>query len=249
MLLCLWAVGGDAAEPGTLRIGIEGAYPPFSERDGKDGWKGFDVDIARALCERMQARCVLVQRDWDKIQDALLRNEIDAIVASMSMSRERKKRFAFSKKYYHVPARFVARQGAGIAISEPGLAGRRMGVQRNTVHEKFINATYRGRAEIVTFQTLPEATGALAAGRVDVVMGDSLALANGFLRTSAGKGFAFVGPPFVNERWFGNGMGIALRKQDVELKARFDTAIDAIRSDGTYQAISGRYFDFDIYGG
>lgn len=241
--------GAAAAEGGVVRIGIEGSYPPFSEKDGKSGWKGFDIDIARALCARMQAECVLVQRDWDKIQDALLGNEIDAIVASMSMSRERMKRFAFSKKYYQVPARFVARAGSGINVDAAGLQGRRIGVQGNTVHQKYVTATYRDGAEIVIFQTLPQATEALAAGKVDVVVGDALALSNGFLLTPAGKGFAFVGPPLVNERWFGAGIGIAMRKQDTDLKQRFDAAIDAIRSDGTYQAISGRYFNFDIYGG
>jgi arginine/ornithine transport system substrate-binding protein len=249
LVACLSGGGAAGADAGLLRIGIEGSYPPFSERDGRDGWKGFDIDIARALCARMRADCVLVQRDWDKIQDALLRHEIDAIVASMSMSRERMKRFAFSKKYYQVPARFVARTDPPIEVSEAGLRGRRIGVQRNTVHERFVSASYSGLAEVVTFQTLPQATAALAADRIDLLMGDSLALSHGFLRTAAGKGFGFVGPPFANERWFGAGMGIALRKQDAELKARFDAAIDAIRGDGTYQAISGRYFAFDIYGG
>jgi arginine/ornithine transport system substrate-binding protein len=244
---CLLGAASAGAE--SLRIAIEGSYPPFSEKDGKQGWKGFDIDIARALCERMQARCELVQRDWHRIQDALLEREVDAIVASMSMSRERKKRFAFSKKYYQVPARFVGRAGAGIEVGEDRMGGLRIGVQRKSVHEKFVNATYGGRAEIVAFATLPEATQALVAGRVDLVMGDSLALAKGFLATPDGRGFDFVGPSFANPRWFGEGIGIALRKDDQDLKARFDAAIDAIRADGTYDAISRRYFDFDIYGG
>jgi arginine/ornithine transport system substrate-binding protein len=249
VVACALAGVAVTASANPLRIAIEGSYPPFSEKDGKQGWKGFDVDIARALCERMRAECELVQRDWDRIQDALLGREVDAIVASMSMSRARKQRFAFSKKYYQVPARFVGRAGPSIEVDGGGLDGRRIGVQGNTVHEKFVKATFHGKAEIFTFATLPEATQALALGRIDLVMGDSLALAKGFLATPEGHGFDFVGPPFVNPRWFGDGIGIALRKEDQDLKARFDAAIDAIRADGTYDAISRRYFDFDIYGG
>jgi arginine/ornithine transport system substrate-binding protein len=241
-------LAASAAEPTKLRMGIEGAYPPFSEKVKGGAFKGFDVDIANALCNQLKAKCTLVQRDWDGIQDALLHNEVDAIVASMSITAERKQRFAFTDKYYHTAARFVGRQGAGLKLDAADLAGKRIAVQQNTVHDRYMTRLWGNVVQIDRFKTLPLATKALAAGQVDMVLADGLALATSFVDTPGGKSFAFTGPALTDPAFFGEGIGIAVRKQDIGLKKELDGALRRIRQDGTYKALVARYFTFDIDG-
>lgn len=254
VVLVLLAMGGLAAGPAfaqdwkELRVGIEGAYPPFSERDGKKGWKGFDIEIAKALCGRIQASCTFVQRDWDQIQDSLLRKEVDAIVASMSITVSRKQRMEFTNRYYHTAARFVGREGDELEISPVGLAGKRVGVQTRTVHEDFVRHEYGTGSDIVTFTTTGDGVAALHSGAIDVFLGDAMALQSSFLGKASGEGFAFVGAPVTNARFFGEGIGIAIRKDDQDLRWKLNRALDEIRADGTYQDLSLRYFGFDIYG-
>jgi len=114
MALCLAATAAQAEEL-EIRIGVEGAYPPFSHKNADGQLIGFDVDIAHALCAAMKAKCTLVEQDWDGIIPALLARKYDAIVASMAITEERKKRVDFSRKYYNSPAKFAAR--AGVAAS------------------------------------------------------------------------------------------------------------------------------------
>lgn len=232
-----------------IRVAIEGNYPPFSEKDGKNGWKGFDIDIAKALCERMEASCTFVQRDWDQIQEALLKNEVDAIIASMSITWPRKQRMDFTNRYYHTAARFVGREDSDLEMTPAGLAGKKIGVQTNTVHATYVRATYAAGSEIVLFPTTPAGLAALQSGAIDVYLGDSMAIQTGFLAKPTGKGFAFLGPPITEARYFGEGIGIAVRKSDQDLRWKLNRALDEIRANGIYSELSQRYFGFDIYGG
>ncbi|MGA0609133.1 ABC transporter substrate-binding protein [Caldimonas sp. KR1-144] len=247
-LLVLAGTGGHAADgPTRLRIGVEGAYPPFSEV-GPDGkLKGFDIDIANALCARMKAQCSLVQQDFDGMIPALAARKFDAIIASMSITPERQKQVLFTDKYYQTPARLVAKAGAGFETTPAGLKGKRIGVQRSTIHDRYATDKFIG-AEIVRYTKQDEVYLDLAAGRIDAALADSIATEVGLLKTPQGKGFAFFGPLYTEPSYFGIGAGIALRKSDTALAARFNDALRAIRADGTYQKIAERYFNFDVYG-
>ncbi len=237
-----------AKEWTKVRIGVEGAYPPFSSiaPDGKV--VGFDIDIANALCEEMKVECTLVTQDWDGIIPALLAKKYDAIVASMSITEERLKTVDFTKKYYQTPVRFVTKKGAGIEITKEGLTGKKIAVQRATTHDSFLTDNFGDVVEIVRYGTLDEAKLDLVAGRVDLLFGDTVALNDGLLKTDQGKDFEFIGPPYSDPKWFGEGVGIAIRKSDTDLKEKFNAAIDAIRSNGVWDKLAAKYFDFDIYG-
>ena len=234
-----------AQEP--LRIGVEGAYPPFSQKAADGTLSGFDIDVANALCAKLERECVLVEQDWDGMIPALKARKFDAIVASMSITPERKQQVDFSEKYYQTPARFVAKKGAELDISPEGLKGKRIGVQRGTTHQCYLDKKYPD-AEIVMYGTQEEVYQDLALGRLDAQLSDSIAANDGFLTKDAGKDFEFVGGDQVDE-CFGEGAGIAVRKEDTELRDQLSGAIKAIRDDGTYEGINKKYFDFDIYGG
>src|SRR3546814_8145784 len=121
-----------------VRIGVEGAYPPFSEVTPDGKLVGFDIDIANALCEEMKVECELITQDWDGIIPALQARKYDAIIASMSITEERKEKVDFTKKYYNTPAKFGRKKGSGLEITEEGLKGQMVGVQRATIHDNFV---------------------------------------------------------------------------------------------------------------
>ncbi len=245
------ALGGataDAKEWKKVRVGVEGAYPPFSWTDESGKLVGFDIDIAYALCKEMKVECTLVAQDWDGIIPALLAKKYDAIIASMSITPERQKKVDFTNKYYNTPAKFVRKKGSGIEITAESLKGKIVGVQRATTHDSFITAEFGDTVEIKRYGTQDEAYLDMTAGRIDLLLADSMAMNDGFLQTDAGKDYEFVGPDFTDPKYFGEGAGIAIRKGEDELREMFNAAIDAIRANGVYKQINDKYFDFDIYG-
>ncbi|MEJ6000429.1 ABC transporter substrate-binding protein [Paucibacter soli] len=236
----------QAPEWKKIRIGVEGAYPPFSEV-GPDGkLKGFEIDLALAYCAEMKAECVLVQQDFDGLIPALQAKKIDAIIASMSITDERKKAIAFSKPYYNTPARFAAKADAKLEISAAGLKGKKIGVQRATIHEKFAAETFK-QSEIVRYATQDQVFLDLKSGRIDTTVADLVAIDQGFIKTPAGKGFAFVGPSFTDVKYFGTGSGVGMRKADEKvLGKKFNDAIAAIQANGTFKKLNDKYFEYDL---
>jgi len=231
----------------TVRIGTEGAYPPFNSIDSDGNLVGFDVDIAKALCDAAGLTCEFVVQDWDGMIPGLLAKKYDAIIASMSITEERKKKVDFTGKYYNTPAKFIAPVGKGYDVSPEGLDGLSVGVQRATTHENFLRDNFPG-LDIRVYATQDEANADLASGRVDLGHADSVALMDGFLNTDLGMGFEFVGPDYNVPEWHGVGAGIAVRKGEDELRMALDKAIDTIRANGTYEKINAKYFDFDVFG-
>jgi arginine/ornithine transport system substrate-binding protein len=247
--LALGAAVAEAKEWKKVRVGVEGAYPPFSAVDPSTGkLVGFDIDIAWALCDQMKVECEMVAQDWDGIIPALLARKYDAIIASMSITEERLKKVNFSHKYYNSPAKFVRKKGSGIEITAESMKGKKVGVQRATTHDSFITGEFGDTVEIKRYGTQDEAYLDMTAGRIDLLLADSVAMDDGFLKTDAGKGYEFVGPNFADPKYFGDGAGIAVRKQDDDLREMFNAAIDAIRANGVYKQINDKYFNFDIYG-
>ena len=247
-LLAALCAGCGATEPAeTLRIGVEGAYPPFSEVGADGQLRGFDIDIARGICREMAVRCVLVQQEFDGMIPALQARKFDAIVASLSITPERLRSVAFSDKYYKTPNRLIVRGADQLVPTPAGLRGRRIGVQRASVNDRFATDTFQG-AEIVRYAKQQDIYLDLTAGRLDATLVDAVAATTGFLATPQGRGFAFAGPAYADPAYFGAGVGVAMRPGDDKLRLRINRAIAALRADGSYAALQARYFDFDIYG-
>jgi len=236
----------------VVRIGVEGAYPPFSWVTPEGELKGFDIDIAKALVAAMGAEVKLIPQDWDGIIPALLARKYDAIVASMSITEERKKKVAFSDKYYNTPGKFVCKKGAMKDFTRAEVAqatkGKSIAVQRATIHDRFVTEQGGEGVKVKRYGTQDDAYLDLVAGRVDMLLADSVAIDDGFLKKPEGKDFQFIGPDLSEVEYFGEGAGIAIRKQDTDLVEMFNKAIQKIRQDGTYKKIQDKYFDFNVYG-
>ncbi|GGF33386.1 ABC transporter substrate-binding protein [Aliidongia dinghuensis] len=240
-------IAGHAQAQDKVRIATEGAYAPFNYKAPDGTLEGFDVDIAKALCDHAHLECLIVAQDWDGIIPGLLAKKYDAIVASMSITDERKKKVDFTDKYYQTPARFVEKKGADFTISKEGLKGKTIGAQRSTIHAQYLQENYADVADIKLYDSQENADLDLTAGRLDLVLADSIVLLEGFLNKPEGQDFEFVGPELKDPKWFGEGAGIAVRPGDTKLKDAFDKALAEIRKDGTYDKIDAKYFPFSIY--
>lgn len=234
------------AQQQKLRIATEGANPPFSTIDSSGKLEGFDVDIARALCAKMGVECDIAAQDWDGIIPALLAKKYDAIVASLSVTEDRKKVIAFTKPYYRSPSVFVAHKGTKAEeLSPKAMAGKSIGVQSGSVHSAYLEDRYN-RSNVRLYNTVADAYRDLAAGRVEFVFYDKLAIYD-WLKTPEGSCCEIVGAEFNEPAYFGSGIAIGIRKGEDALIQKFNSAIDGIVADGTYGKINAKYFPFSIY--
>ena len=231
----------------AVRIAVEGAFPPFNYLDANNTLQGFDVDIAKALCLTADLECTFVIQKWDDMIPNLLDKHYDAIVSSMSMSAERREKVAFTTKYYDTPSVFIVKKGSAIVNPTPeALRGVKLGVTLATAQAAFAEKFYKATAIVTIFPMSPELYKGLADGSVDVIMEDKLAVYDWLTNTKAGQCCEFRGPEVRDLTFFGEGAGIALRPSDTALRDRFNTALETIKSDGTYDTINAKYFPFSI---
>ena len=170
----------------------------------------------------------------------------------MSITEERKKKVAFSDKYYNTPGKFVCKKGTMKDFTRAEVAqatkGKSIAVQRATIHDRFVTEQGGPGVKVKRYGTQDDAYLDLVAGRVDMLLADSVAIDDGFLKKPEGQGFQFIGPDLSEVKYFGEGAGIAIRKQDTDLVEMFNKAIQKIRQDGTYKKIQDKYFEFNVYG-
>ena len=240
------AATASAAEKDSIRIAVEGAFPPFNYLDSNNQLQGFDVDFAKALCEAAKLKCEFVIQEWTGMIPNLLANRYDAIISSMSMSAERRQKVAFTEKYYDSPSVFIVRKGADIAGTTPDdLKNVRLGVTAATSQESYAKKFYSG-VETTVVQASPDLYKGLADGRFDIILEDKLAVYDWLANTKAGSCCEFKGADIKNTEYFGDGAGIAVRLSDKELLARLNAALAAIQADDTYDTINAKYFPFSI---
>ena len=242
------AFGTSAMAMDKVRIGTTPeSYPPFTQIEADGSVSGFEAEIADALCAKMEVECEWVLQAWDGIIPALQANKFDAIIASMSITDKRKEVIDFSNKYYNTPAMFVGPKDKDVTISAEGLSGVTVGVQTATTHAEYMKQRLPD-VRVKTYDTQENANLDLIAGRVDLLLADSIALTDGLLKAEGGDAFEVKGEPFTDPV-MGDGVGVGIRKGEDELREKFNAAIEAIRADGTYKAINDKYFGFDAYGG
>ncbi len=248
VLLGAMAIGAHAE---TIKVGFSPeAYPPFWSADASGKWTGWEVEIIEAVCEEAELDCQLTPIPWDGLIPALTTKKIDAIMNSMSITAERKKSIDFSDKYYNTPTAIAGPKGMEFDATAEGLKGKILGVQVSTVHSAYAKKHFGDAvAEIKEYQTQDEANQDLAAGRIDATQADAIAL-DAFLKSDQGQACCEMkGNVAEDLEILGPGVGAGVRKEDTELKEKLNAAIKAIRENGTYDEITKKYFDFDVYGG
>ena len=258
------AIFFSSAQADSIRIGTEGAYPPWNAKDESGKLIGFEVELANFLCIYMEADCTIVEQDWDGMIPGLLMKKYDAIMAGMSITDERMKTINFSQGYADEVASLAVMKGSslegmdtpkGINLSKGGsdvkkalktltaaLAGKTIGVQTATIHQNFLESGDVGTVKIRTYKTQDEVNLDLAAGRIDAALAAAVAFTD--YAEKSGKAVVLVGPTFSGGA-FGNGVGVGIRKDDTALLKKFNAAINKARKTGKISELAIKWFGFD----
>ncbi|WP_310620312.1 ABC transporter substrate-binding protein [Flexibacterium corallicola] len=246
--VALSAIGGAEAKEWTkIRMGTEGAYPPFNYTTADGTLTGFDVEIGNALCEEMQVECEWVTQDWDGIIPGLIAGKYDTIIASMSITPEREEKISFSEKYYNTPPGMAVQKGSDLKSTSPAdLADKKIGAQSSTTHSIYSEQFYPD-SNVSLYPTSEEYKLDLENGRVDAVVDDVMVLTE-WVKSDEGACCEILGTMKSVEEIHGAGAGIGVRKGDEELAEKLTAAIAAIRANGKYKEINDKYFTFDVYG-
>ena len=262
----------SSAQAGSIKIGTEGAYPPWNAKDESGKLIGFEVELANWLCIYMGHDCTIVEQDWDGMIPALLMRKFDAIMAGMSITAERQKTITFSQGYADEVAQLAVMKGSslegmdtpsGINLSLGGsdvksalktltgvLAGKTVCVQTATIHQNFLDSGDVGSVKVRTYKTQDEVNLDLAAGRCDAALAAAVAFTD--YAEKSGKSVVLVGPTFSGGA-FGNGVGVGIRqasdsavgKRDAQLLKDFNAAIDTARKQGKISELAIKWFGFD----
>lgn len=262
----LMALSGASAQTRTLKIASEGAYPPWNITNPDGSLTGFEIDLAKDLCARMNVKCEIAAQDWDGLIPGLNVGKYDAIMAGMSITEERLKAIGFSVPYAREPNGFITEKnsplakmpGSGQNINldkneaeaiklfaeiAPMLKGKTLGVQTSTTHALVAEKYLKGAVEVKEYKSVPDHDLDLAAGRIDLVLADRSTLAASLEKPEL-KDFVYAGPTFVGGI-VGSGVGVGLRQKDTDLKKMFDDAIKAAIADGTVKKLSEKWFHAD----
>lgn len=236
------------AELPELKVAIDPTYEPFTFKTADGKPTGFDVDIAEALCNEIKRKCVYVEQVWDSMIPGLQAKKYDVIISSMSITEERQQVVDFTDKYYFTPSRIVVK--ADTAFTDAAsLKGKKLGVLKGSTQEKYAMGELKSAGvNVVPYEAQDQVYLDIKSGRLDGTVADQVEVNGGFLSKPEGAGYGFVGPVLADAKYFGTGVGVALRKDETALKDELNAAIKAIRSNGVYETVSKKYFDFDVYG-
>lgn len=243
VILVVVYVSSAWGEP--MRIATEGAYPPFNYINEQGELEGFDVDIARALCQVMNRECTLVAVPWDTIIDGLVAGRYDAIVASMAKTPERDALVDFSDRYYRSRSAFVAQSDSDLTISPKGLRGKVIATAKETVQTDYLMREYSSTATILQAEDTLAIFDLLVSGEADVALSDSLNILE-FLQTQRGEAYDFVGEALPAED-ISSSAHIAVQEGNEQLRQELNTALHTLWLNGTYDKINRKYFPFSIY--
>lgn len=236
----------EPVRPASIRFVTSDDFPPFNFIDGGGRLTGFNVELARAVCARLQVPCIMQVRAFPMLVDALNRDEADAIVAGVKDTNGLRRYLAYTLPYLRLPARFVARRDSGIDPLPETLAGRVVGVVGGTAYDRYLADFFPAATRRQT-ETLEEALGLLAAGGVDVVFGGAVPLVFWLQGPEAGGCCAFAGGAFTEPAYFGEGMTIAVRRDDEALRRAITDALRSLEADGTIADLHLRFFPAGLY--
>lgn len=225
----------------AIRFLTDSDYPPFNYIDEDNVLTGFNVDVARAVCLELAAACDIQARPWAELLPALRRGETDAVVASHAITASTLRIVDFTDRYYHTPARFAGKRGGRLDMTPEGLEGRKLAVTKGTAHEAYLRTFFRD-SSIRAFETPELARDALITGAAELLFDDGISLAFWLNGTASKACCEFKGGPFGEARYFGDGVAIAVNKEDPQLKLLMNAALKRIRESGRFEELLLRYF-------
>ncbi len=222
-------------------------YPPLNFARADGSLAGFNVDIARAICEELVIGCTIQARRFDTLVDSLVDGKGDAVAASLVATPTLRERIDFSQPYYTTPARFAAPRTSTLVDATPAtLKGHKVGVVGGSAHEAYLRVFFPG-AEVVVFPQFQALADALHSGSVDAVFADGLTLAVWIAGETSSDCCAFKGGPYTESRFFGEGIGVAVRKEDVALRRAIDWALARLTAKGTFAELYRKHFPVGFY--
>jgi polar amino acid transport system substrate-binding protein len=237
----------DMSRLAVIRFLTETDYPPFNFTGPDGNPAGFNVDLARALCDEIKVTCTIQMRRFETLVDAITSNRGDAIIASLAVTPALRARLDFTDPYYRAPARFVSRRDAVMPEIRPEfLEGKKIGVIAGTSHEAYLKAMFTD-AELKSYANDDALRLALRRSEVDFIFGDAIALAFWVNGTDSAECCAFSGGPFVESRYFGEGIGIAVRKGNDLLRQSLNWALFRIWEKGRFTDLWLRYFSISPF--
>ncbi len=241
-ITCLINQVSLAALPSTIHFAMEATYPPFEYMDPSGQIRGFDVDIAKALCTEMKVQCSFSHQPWDSLIPSLKLGKFDALISAMAITDERKQQVDFSIPYFATTGSFIGLAKSNLSPTPESLKGKIIGVQSGTVFETYLKTKYPG-VKIKSYASAQDAFLDLTSGRIDALLADTPIVIDWLHKNSNSTDYALIGEPINDPQVFGVGYGIAVRKNQPELLAAFNKAIMAIRANGTYEKIAHANFD------
>jgi polar amino acid transport system substrate-binding protein len=232
----------DLARLPAVRFMTEVDYPPFNFAGSDGNPVGFNVDLARMVCEELKVTCTVQMRRFDTLFDALDTNRGDAAIASIAVSEQTRRRADFSDPYYRPSARFVALRDAPVdAVTPEAIEGKKVAVVAGSAHEQYLRMLFT-EADVRGFPDSDAAREALRRGEVDFLFGDGFALSFWLNGASSGGCCTFVGGPFVESRYFGEGIGVAVKRGNDTLRRAINWALFRIWETGRFTDLWLRYF-------
>lgn len=231
---------GVQADERDLRIAFDVPYEPFEYKDENGDLTGFEVDLAAAMCEEMQANCEFVIQAWDGMIPGLVARKFDLIMSSMSITEERAKRVLFSEPYYITPGGWFGPEGFDTDVTDmDAMKGKTVGVQRGTTMDTFVTEEMGNVVTIKRYTTADDMVLDLEGQRLDVVFVDYPV---GEQTVLSKDGFKEVGESVK----LGEGVAVAMRKRDKAVAEEVNAALRTIKEDGTYETIMKKYFTYDV---
>ncbi|KVA10692.1 ABC transporter substrate-binding protein [Burkholderia latens] len=236
-----------AQTPQVLRMGLNPTYPPFESKSSSGELQGFDIDVGNAICKKLNVKCIWIENDFDGLIPALQARKFDVINSAMNITEKRKQIIDFTSPIYVVPIQLVARKSANLQATSASMNGKTVGVMRGTTQEAYLQKHWANTGtQVVTYEDQAQVFADLVAGRIDGAVQESQTALDGLLNKPEGRDFAFVGAPLVDPATLGVGTGLGMRKGGDALRGKVQSAIAALKQDGTLSALSQKYFKRDI---
>jgi polar amino acid transport system substrate-binding protein len=237
----------DLSRLSVIRFLTETDYPPFNFAGADGSPQGFNIDFARLLCEELKLACTIQQRRFETLISALNANQGDAAIASIAATSELRAKVDFTDSYYRTPARFVARRDSPIMDPLPErLEGKKVAVAAGTAHEAYLKALFT-EVEVLAYPSAEVARLALRRGDVDLLFGDAISLAFWLNGTDSENCCAFRGGPYIDNRYFGEGIGIAVRRGNDTVRLALNWAMFRVWEQGRFTDLWLRYFAVSPY--